>query len=162
MTDLDVTPRLLRTMWELHDPMPADLVDKVLVAIATEDLDAEYELLHLMERAHELVGTRGAGDAYTVTFSRGEFSLLLRVGTRHEGDTERRRVDGWVTPPRPMTVKAAQAEHSWEATADASGRFEFADLPGGLTRFWLSDDPEGIEASDDEASRAFATPAFEL
>jgi len=63
-------------MWDAYDPMPADLVEQVLVAVATEDLDAEYELLHLVSRTSELAGARGTGDALTISFSGEAFSLL--------------------------------------------------------------------------------------
>src|SRR6478735_1914361 len=91
----------LARMWDVRDPMPDDLVEKVLVAIETEDLDREYELLHLMERTRELSGTRGDGEALTIAFSGGSFSLLLRVS---EIGTAHCRVDGWVTPAQAMRV----------------------------------------------------------
>src|SRR4051794_34039164 len=68
----------LAAMWEAHDPMPQGLVEQVLVALATEDLDAEYELLHLVSRTDELVGARGTGDAITISFSGGSCALVLR------------------------------------------------------------------------------------
>ncbi len=71
--------RDLATMWNTRDPMPPELVEQVLVAIATEDLDAEYELLHLVARTTELAGARGSSDALTISFSGEAFSLLLRV-----------------------------------------------------------------------------------
>jgi hypothetical protein len=60
----------LAAMWEERDPVPADLADRVLTAIAMDDLDAEYEILHLVERSTELAGTRGADAPVTVTFAR--------------------------------------------------------------------------------------------
>jgi|1185.fasta_scaffold63311_2 hypothetical protein len=145
----------LVTMWEERDPMPPGLVDKVLVAIATENLDEEYELLHLVERSHELEGARGAvTEATTITFAGGEFTLLLRVTPL--GDTSC-RVDGWVTPQAPMTLRVSQAGGTVHAVVDALGRFEIARLPTGLTRFFLAADD-----APDEAESSFATPTFEL
>jgi hypothetical protein len=147
----------LATMWEERDPMPAGLIDKVLVAIATENLDEEYELLHLVERSRELEGARGVvGDAITITFAAGAFSLLLRVtsvGDKHC------RVDGWVTPQAPMTLKVSQPTGTIHAVVDAVGRFEIPRLPTGLTRFFLLADDAADDAS---AERSFATPTFEL
>lgn len=156
MSDTDLTLRELARMWEERDPMPADLVDKVLVAIATDDLDAEYELLHLVERTRELVGTRGAvevGEAFTVAFSGGEFSLLLRVS---ESGRNTCRVDGWVTPARPMKVTVSQRNKTYETVVDGLGRFELAKLPTGLTRFWL------LAGDTAESEKLFATPTIEL
>lgn len=154
MTERDTTFDELAAMWERRDPMPPGLVDKVLVALATENLDAEYELLHLVERSRELAGTRGAGEAITIAFSGGAFSLLLRVSAVTDALC---RVDGWVTPPQAMTVKVSQQSRSVQAVVDALGRFEIPSLPTGLTRFFLVSDDAG-----DEAERSFATPTFEL
>lgn len=154
MTERDALFHDIASMWRARDPMPPALVDKVLVAIETEDLDEEYELLHLVERSRELAGTRGRGDAFTIAFSGGDFSLLLRVSEL--GETSR-RIDGWVSPPQPMRVKVTQQSHSFEAVVDARGRFEISRLPTGLTRFWLMSD----DGSDDP-ERPFATPTFEL
>ncbi len=153
--DLELWDRLAE-MWEARDPMPSDLVDQVLVAIATDDIDAEYELLQLVERTDQLVGARGGGEALTISFSGESFALLLRVSGIGGAS---RRVDGWVTPAREMRVTVKQKSRTWEADVDSSGRFEIAKLPGGLSRFWLSG---GRSAKPDEEQELFATPAFEL
>lgn len=147
----------LAAMWRAVDPMPDTLVERVLVALATEDLDAEYELLHLVERTDRLVGARGAAPALTISFSGATFSLLLRVTGI---GTASRRVDGWVTPAHPMRVTVKQDERTWEADVDDSGRFELPRLPGGLSRFWLS--ARGSTSPSDVGQQLFATPTFEL
>jgi len=43
MSENGISLRDLARMWDVRDPMPDDLVEKVLVAIETEDLDTEYE-----------------------------------------------------------------------------------------------------------------------
>jgi hypothetical protein len=155
MTERDTTFDDLAAMWERRDPMPPGLIDKVLVAIATENLDAEYELLHLVERSRELQGVRGgAGEAMTIVFSGGAFSLLLRVT---ELTDKFCRVDGWVTPAQAMSVTITQQSRKFAAAVDALGRFEIPQLPTGLTRFFLLS-----EDAKDEAERSFATPTFEL
>jgi hypothetical protein len=154
MTERDFLFNDLARMWEARDPMPAGLVDKVLVAIETENLDAEYELLHLVERSRELAGARGVGDAVTIAFSAGAFSLLLRVSALGETSC---RVDGWVSPPQPMRVKVTQQSTTVQALADVLGRFEISRLPTGPTRFWLLSDD-----SAEDSDRSFATPTFEL
>ena len=155
MTERDAIFDDLATMWEVRDPMPAGLVDKVLVALATENLDAEYELLHLVERSRELEGVRGnATEAITIAFSGGAFSLLLRVTELTDAFC---RVDGWVSPAQAMTVKVSQPSGTFQAIVDALGRFEISRLPTGLTRFFLLSDD-----ATEEAERSFATPTFEL
>jgi hypothetical protein len=155
MTERDPIFGDLATMWEERDPMPPGLIDKVLVAIATENLDDEYELLHLVERSRELEGVRGViGEAITITFAGGAFSLLLRVTALDEKSC---RVDGWVTPQAPMTLRVSQPTGTIHALVDALGRFEIPRLPTGLTRFFLLADD-----SDDDSDGSFATPTFEL
>lgn len=154
MTDRDPVLADLAALWQAVDPVPPTLVDTVLVAVETENLDAEYELLHLVERSRDLAGARSAGEAVTISFSTGAFSLLLRVSEAGGGQ---RRVDGWVSPPQSMQVTATQQQRSVSAVADALGRFEISRLPSGLTRFWLVSD-SGSESAD----QSFATPTFEL
>jgi hypothetical protein len=149
-----ISLRDLAQMWELHDPMPEDLVEKVLVAIETEELDAKYEWLHLTERSRELVGARGDGEALTIAFSGGSFSLLLRVS---ELGGKHCRIDGWVTPAQTMRVTVTQHDTTQEAEVDARGRFEIPRMPTGLTRFFLR-----AQDNADPAEGMFATPTFEL
>ena len=68
-------------------------------AIAASDLD--IELMELVERSTELVGARGS-TAYTLRFVHGDTDLLLRIAV----DGDRSRVDGWIVPPEPMTIRA--------------------------------------------------------
>lgn len=147
--------RDLATMWDALDPMPSGLPEQALVAIATEDLDAEYELLHLVARTSELAGARGSGDALTISFSGEAFSLLLRVS----GEGEFRRVDGWVTPAQEMRVSVKQRGRTFEAAVDPGGRFEIPRVPGGPSRLWLVGRPP-TDASEEQ--ELFATPTFEL
>jgi hypothetical protein len=155
MNERDIAYRDLAEMYEAYDPMPAGLVEKVLVAIATDNLDTEYELLHLVERTQELAGARGSGEAWTLSFAGGPFSLLVRVSSLGKGQC---RVDGWVTPPRPMDVTITQESRERRTRVNEHGRFEIAKLPSGLTRFWLLADEDGRSEED----RVFATPVVEL
>jgi hypothetical protein len=154
MASSDITYRDLAAMWEARDPMPEGLIERVLVAVETEDLDTEYELLHLIARSAELVGARGAGEAVTISFAGGSFSLLLRVSSI---GAKQCRVDGWVTPAQPMKLSVSQKSKTWDAVVDAFGRFELPKLPKGMSRFWLA------SAGDKpDQPGLFATPTFEL
>jgi hypothetical protein len=150
----------LEAMWTRHDPMPEGLVERMQAVAAAEvalaDTDLDYELMLLIERSTELAGTRGtAATAYTLTFTAEGLDLMVRVsGARDDGTT---RLDGWIVPPAPATVRATRIsgdERSWEAEIDERGRFEFGELPAGLYRLWL--------ASRDDDAKAFGTPAFEI
>ena len=146
----------LASMWDDVDPMPEALVERVLVTLATRDLDAEYELLQLVERTDRLAGARSSAEALTISFSGASFTLLLRVGGI---GTAFRRVDGWVSPAREMRVSVKQDDRTWAADVDSSGRFELPRLPGGPSRFWLVGRAGPSTGADEEL---FATPTFDL
>jgi hypothetical protein len=143
----------LRGHFEQRDPVPDGLVARMqaAAALAASDGDLDLELMLLVERSEELAGTRGvSATAYTLRFAHGGVDLLLRVSTSTDGA----RVDGWVVPPAPLTVRVLRGE---EETAvlevGGTGRFELADQPPGLLRLRL--DP-------DDGSTPFITPAFEI
>ena len=145
-------------MWDQRDPVPRGLVER-MVAVATAEAavaatDLDYELMLLVERTTELAGTRGTM-AYTLRFAAEALDLLVRAGgSSGEAAT---RLDGWIVPPGPVTVRASQVggdERSWETEVDTRGRFELAGLPPGLYRLWLT--PHEPDAT------AFGTPTFEI
>lgn len=147
----------LEQMWSEHDPMPEGLVQRMQALAAAEDAlrdtDLDYELMLLIERSTELAGTRG-GTAYTLRFGVEDLDLLVRVGGGTGGGA---RLDGWIVPPAPVSVRATRIDDGdamWETAVDDRGRFEFADLPVGLYRLWLT--------ADGEDPKAFGTPAFEI
>ena len=142
---------IVRDVWEEHDPVPAHLVAAMQAAAALAASDLDVELMELVERSTELVGVRGSS-AYTLRFVHGDTDLLLRVAV----DGARSRVDGWIVPPEPMTVRAiAGAEPtSHDAVVSDSGRFELTDLPLGMLRLRIE--------PHDTSRPAFATPTFEI
>jgi len=143
----------LKAMYETLDPPPAHLTDAMIAAVATEDLDHEYELLSLLSRTTELVGTRGPGDQgpgpLTIEFAYDDVTVLVRVS---DGPAEgTRRIDGWITPAADGGVRIAHGDD--EFTADLTGgRFELDEIPTGLVRIWFD-----VEDRDD-----LATPTFEI
>lgn len=145
----------LARVWEQHDPVPDDLAEHVLVALAMDDIDAEYAMLHLVERSTELAGTRSDSTAVTVSFAAGDVAVTIHVSTL-AGD--RRRLDGWVTSGPATGVDVVQREHRVHVSIDETGRFAVPDLAAGPTRLILDLGPGGT----DGAPRTFATPVVEL
>lgn len=151
--------KVVRRVWEERDPVPEGLVERMQAVVQTEAilgaLDLDYELLVLVERSHELAGARGTA-AYTLRFAHGDTEVLLRAVGNDSGGA---RLDGWLAPAAAMKVRASEVtDHgegrTYDVETDARGRFEFADLPSGLYRLWLT--PIDAEAA------AFGTPAFEI
>jgi hypothetical protein len=153
MTELsrDALLEIVRDVWERHDPVPAHLVAAMQAAAALADSDLDLELMELVERSTELAGARGS-TSYTLRFVHGDTDLLLRIAV----DNGRSRVDGWIVPPEPMTIRALPGEQpdTHEAVVSDSGRFALTDLPVGVLRLRLE--------PHDTARPAFATPAFEI
>lgn len=158
ISDDDLFARL-RRMWRRRDPMPADLVDNVLVAVATHDLGTEYAMLTLLESSDLTAGLRGDSDVRLLEFSHGARSIMLRVSELGGG---RRRIDGWIAPASPLLVRLEQDEDDFttvdfSTVSSAEGRFDFADIPAGRTRMWLQ--PEGGAA---ESGQGFTTEYFSI
>ncbi|WP_028643759.1 hypothetical protein [Nocardioides sp. URHA0020] len=142
---------IVRDVHERHDPVPEHLVAAMQAAAAMAASDLDLELMELVERSTELVGTRGSS-SYTLRFVHGDTDLLLRIAV----DNGRSRVDGWIVPAEPMTIRALPGEEPTphEAVVSDSGRFALTDLPVGLMRLRLE--------PHDVARPAFATPTFEI
>jgi hypothetical protein len=141
----------LRTAWEEVDPVPADLVDRMVAAVAVEDLSREYALLTLVEGS-VLGAVRGEADTATLQFSDGTITVLLHVSATEEGA---RRVDGWVDGA-PLAIRLIQGGRDWSAEASEHGRFAFEAIPAGVSYLRLV--VRGAEGDLHE----FQTPQFEI
>jgi len=139
-----------------YDPVPSGMVERMVAVtrdVADHDPDLELQLLLVVERLEELVGTRGGARSYTLRFGGEGVDLLVRVGVSEEEG--RARLDGWLVPAgsAPVQIREVGGEgRSYDAVAEPSGRFEFTDLPTGFYRLSLT-------LPDDQA---FGTPAFEI
>jgi hypothetical protein len=146
----------VRRAYENHDPVPPDLVERMVIVtrdVAHEDPDLELELMLVMERFAELVGTRGGTRSYTLRFGGEGVDMLVRVSVAD--DEGRARLDGWLVPAVVGPIEVYEVGGNGRCVsgrADESGRFEFPDLAPGLYRMSLT-------ADDD---RSIATPAFEI
>ena len=140
----------MRRMWEDVDPVPADLVDRMVAAVAVEDLTREYALLTLVEGT--LAAVRGESDTATLQFSDGETSVLLHVTATKSGG---RRVDGWVDASA-LAIRLVQGDREWAAEPGEHGRFAFDEVTPGVARLRL------VVRSADGALRDFQTPQFEV
>jgi hypothetical protein len=160
MTDAQIRDEQLldavRRATYVHDPVPAGMVDRMVAVtrdLADHDPDLELQLMLVVERFAELVGTRGGARSYTLRFGGEGIDLLVRVGVSEEEG--RARLDGWVVPAAggPVQIHEVGGEgRQFDGVAEASGRFEFPDLPTGFYRV-------SLKLADDQT---FGTPAFEI
>jgi hypothetical protein len=147
----------LRRMWEQVDPPPDGMIDRMVAAAASVDLD--LELLALVSSSQELVGARTTTSSEDTTskleFSNGDTTVLLLVGPVRRGH---RRVDGWLAPLQDATVRLVLDGVPGDLVADTEeGRFSFDAVEPGMARLILA-----LPAQHDTPARAFATPAFEI
>jgi hypothetical protein len=140
----------MRRMWEDVDPMPADLVDRMVAAVAVEDLSREYALLTLVEGT--LAAVRGEADTATLQFSDGTTSVLVHVTATEGGG---RRVDGWVDATA-LAIRLVQGDREWATDPGEHGRFAFDEVTPGVARLRL------VVRDADGALRDFQTPQFEV
>jgi hypothetical protein len=141
----------LRAMWHEVDPAPAHLVDRMVAAVAVEDLSREYALLTLVE-ASTLDSVRSDADTATLQFSDGHTSVLLHVSATEDGS---RRIDGWVDADA-FALRLVQGERDWAAEPGEHGRFAFDPVPRGVSRLRIV-----VRAGDGELHE-FQTPQFEV
>lgn len=141
----------IRRMWEHRDPVPPGLVDDVLVAIATADLDRDVALLLLVSDSVELAGARSPVGVRVLEFTEGDTSVMLRVDTL---DGDLLRVDGWMVPALPGGVVLTADGVTHRAVISGEGRFELSGVARGtaVLRF----EPAGADDTP------FGTEPFEL
>jgi hypothetical protein len=140
----------MRAMWQDVDPVPAELVDRMVAAVAVEDLSREYALLTLV--SGELAAVRGDNDTLTLQFSDGTTSVLIHVTATEDGS---RRIDGWVDAAA-LAIRLSQGEREWSTDPGEHGRFAFDEVKPGVSRIRL------VVRADDDHMREFQTPQFEV
>jgi hypothetical protein len=140
----------LRATWDEIDPVPADLVDRMVAAVAVADLTREYAVLTLVEGA--LAPVRSDTDTATLQFSDGSTSVLVHVSTTESAG---RRVDGWVDAT-PLAIRLVQGDREWTTDPSEHGRFAFDDVTSGISYLRLAVRGAGGEMHE------FQTPQFEV
>lgn len=140
----------LRAVWEERDPAPDGLADRMVAAVAVEDISRDSVLLTLLEQ-DGLLAVRGEADTATLQFSDGRTGVVVHIaGT----DTDLRRVDGWVDG-EVLEIRLTQGDRVWTAEVAGRGRFAFDAVPAGLSALRLI-----IRGADGEPTE-FRTPQFE-
>lgn len=141
----------LRQAWTEVDPIPLGLIDRMVAAVAVEDLSREYALLTLVEGA-VLAAVRGDSDTTTLQFSNGATNVLLHISAIESGQ---HRIDGWVDAA-PLAIRLAQGGSERAAEASDHGRFSFDEVAPGISSIRL------IVRGDDGELNEFQTPQFEV
>ena len=142
----------LRRIYEVGDPVPPSLIDRVKFAITLDDLEAEVARLQ-RESVPELASARSeeALKARSVTFTSDTITTMVTI-TPVAGGV---RLDGWAAPGAFVEVELRIGDATRSTTADEDGRFVFDDVPSGFAQFVMRMPGEGAE-------HPVVTPAIEL
>jgi hypothetical protein len=126
----------IRAAYELTDPPPADLDERVKFAVRLEN--ADVELARLYENSLAGSSARSAEERIRKITFEGE-TLTIMVTAVGAGVL---RVEGWLAPPGSRRVELRIADphgdlrgRTHATTADDRGRFVFPEIPSGLAQF---------------------------
>lgn len=151
---LDATDAIILSMladlYDLIDPVPGDLVDRLQFSITLDALNAE--LAELQQQPALAYRGEQASAVNTLTFTSD--SLTTMVAISPDGP-DRVRIDGWIAPGAGAVIELHQGTLTRRVSADADGRFVFEDVAHGLTRFV-------VNAADPGAHPPVMTPAVEI
>ena len=145
---------VMRGIYEVGDPVPPTLLDRVKFAITLDDLEAEVARLQ-REAVSELAPARSEDllKAQTVTFTSETLTTMVTITPLPSG---RVRLDGWASPGGGLEVELRVGELTHHTVADEDGRFVFEDVARGLAQFVLRPHTDG------EPGNRVITPAIEL
>lgn len=144
----------LRTIYELGDPVPPTLLDRVKFAITLDHLEAEVARLQ-REATPELATARSedALMAQMVTFTSDSLTTMVTITPLADGGV---RIDGWASPGALLDVELRIGEETRHVVADEDGRFVFEQVAHGLAQLVLRQN--GGTAGD----HPVITPAIEI
>jgi len=155
LDDVDAaTLRQVRDLYDVGDPVPDDLVERVKFSLALDEMFDEVARMTRMPL--DELAVRGAPTrTETLTFSADRLTAMVTVTPTSVGKL---RLDGWLAPPAPHRVGLRlQDAGELEVVADEDGRFSFESLDPGFGQ--LSFRPLGADAED---SSTVVTPLFQL
>jgi hypothetical protein len=137
--DREILSRIAR-----FDPPPADLDDRVLFALALDDLDAQVARLSAEEFTGS--GARAGERTRTITFDADSRTVMITVVERPDNLV---RIDGWLAPAEAARVSLRFPEPApvRTITADATGRFVFDEVPHGLAQLLVDGTPSVVTPS---------------
>jgi hypothetical protein len=144
----------LRRIYEVGDPVPPTLLDRVKFAITLDDLEAEVARLQ-REAVPEFDAARSEDvlKAQTVTFTTDTLTTMVTITPLSTGGV---RLDGWASPGAFLDVELRIGEETQHVVADEDGRFVFEHVDHGLAQFVLR------QNGGAEGDHPVITPAIEV
>jgi hypothetical protein len=149
----------IRSLFEVADPMPPDLVDQVKFTLTLTGLEAEVAELTSVAGGQLAGAARGSPEEIrTITFDSHALTIMIRIDSNADGTA---RVDGWLAPPSRCRVEIAIAGEPVTADADEDGRFAFPSVPRGTVRFVVRP-PDQNGEQHSTRTKTVITPALVL
>lgn len=159
----------VRDLYAEADPVPGDLVGRVLFSVALDEMyDEVARLTRVPLEAFAVRGPDVSMQTETLTFAASALTVMVTVDRGAAGEL---RLGGWLVPPAGYRVHLrVQGGDEHETRADEEGRFGFEGLTAGLAQLSFHPVPvepglasgEVDEADDEVAVRTVVTPVFEL
>ncbi len=144
----------LRRVYELGDPVPPSLLDRVKFAITLDDLEADVARLQ-REAVSEQAAARSDNDlkAQTVTFTSEALTTMVTITPLPANAV---RLDGWASPGAFLEVELRIGEETRHVVADEDGRFVFEQVAHGFAQLVLRQNGRR------EGDHPVITPAIEI
>jgi hypothetical protein len=147
----------IRDLFEVVDPMPPDLPERIRFALALRELEAVVAA----SSAEAVLAARGTEESRMVTFDSDSLTVMIRIEPNPDGNA---RVDGWLAPPQRHQVEMRLGDRSITVTADELGRFVFRSVPRGTARLVVHPPAADVagQGNDDRFSSAESITALAL
>ncbi len=140
----------IRAAYEIEDPLPVGLLERLQFQITLDALQAEVATLTHLDLASAGVRSAVTESVRTVTFTSESLTTMVTITVQPGGGV---RIDGWAAPGAGLVVEVLLADGSRRTETDQDGRFVFEDLPAGYARFVLQRPDESVRV---------LTPTIEL
>jgi hypothetical protein len=147
----------IRELFELADPMPPDLPERIRFSLAMRGLEAEVARLAATDDDDSrLVAARGAQEhSRTITFDSESLTIMIRIDSNADGTV---RIDGWLAPPQRREIEMQTVTEPYRVRSDDHGRFAFISVPRGTARLIVT----AAEPADGRSGPPVVTPPLIL
>lgn len=143
----------IKQLYQILDPVPSELYDRVFFAFDLES--AEAELATLCDEALAGSSVRATEQTHTMTFDSDAVTITVSVSRTGDGTF---RLDGWLAPAGALRLELRTRDLRIQAMSDEAGRFVLDDVSPGEIQLAVHPTP----GSGVELSRTVLTPPIVL
>jgi hypothetical protein len=127
----------LRALWDVADPMPSGLVDRVQFGLEP-DPDGDVVDVEVSRLVEMTAPVAARSDEFTrlVTFQSDSLTIMVMLERAIDGTT---RIDGWLTPGAVLRIELRCPAGPMSTDSDGAGRFSLDAVPTGAVRLIVHD-----------------------